>query len=541
MELRQYWSILRRWFWLIAVVTLVGSLTAFVISWRTQPIYQSTVTLRIDPSSSRLTNEYAGLLVAEQLAGTYSQQIKMRPVMEAALEELGLEKRLGPGELAGRVGVSAVRDTQLIQVSVEHEDPTLAADLANTIADVFIEQNQQFEQARYATSKESLSIELDKVRQDIENTQSTIDELGSPVGAQEQLELDRLKFNLSTQQATYSNLLSSFEELRIAEASSSSNVVVVESAAPSSSPVRPRTVQNTILAALVSAMIGFGVVYVIEYVDDTIKSPDDVAAIVGLPTLGAIGQIEGNDSQSRLVTVSSPRDPISEAFRALRTNIQFASVDGLLHSLMVTSAGPGEGKSTTAANLAVVLAHAGRKVVLVDADLRRPVLHRLFKLSNSKGLTTALLDVKAPASVHLQSTDVTGLSVMTSGPIPPNPAELLGSHRMADVLASLKQGSDVVILDSTPVLTVADALVLAPHVDGTLLLVEAGKTRRDALVQAREALQRTDGHLFGIALNKISAQRSGYYYYAYYHQEVDGVDRQPESGQRRRFLSILHR
>jgi capsular exopolysaccharide synthesis family protein len=541
MELRQYWSILRRWFWLVTGVTVVGGLAAFFISWRTEPIYRSTVTLRIDPSSSRLTNEYAGLLVAEQLAGTYSQQIKMRPVMEAALQELSLQERLGPTELASRVSVAAVRDTQLIEVSVEHEDRTQAARLANTIADVFIRQNRQFEQARYAASKESLSVELDKVQNDMENTQAAIDDLGTPADDEEQLERDRLEFNLSSQRATYSNLLASFEELRIAEASSSSNVVVVESAMPSAAPVRPRTLQNTILAALVSAMIGFGVVYVIEYLDDTIKSPDDVTAVVGLPTLGAIGQIEGDDTGSTLVTVSSPRAPISEAFRALRTNIQFARVDGQLHSLMVTSAGPGEGKSTTAANLAVALAQAGRSVVLIDADLRRPVLHRLFGLSNSKGLTTALLDLKAPASAHLQPTEVPGLGLMTSGPIPPNPAELLGSRRMVDVLGSLKQGSDVVILDSTPVLTVADALVLAPHVDGTLLLVEANKTRRDALVQAREALQRTEGHLFGIALNKISVQRSDYYYYAYYQQGADRAERPADGHQRRRFLPGLRR
>jgi non-specific protein-tyrosine kinase len=208
---------------------------------------------------------------------------------------------------------------------------------------------------------------------------------------------------------------------------------------------------------------------------------------------------------------------------------------------MVTSAGPGEGKSTTAANLAVVLAQAGRRVVLVDADLRRPVIHRQFKLHNSKGLTTALLDVKLPPGGHLQATDIPGLSVMTSGPIPPNPAELLGSHRMRDVLASLKQDAEVLVLDSTPVLTVADALVLAPLVDGTVLVVETGKTRRDALLQAVEALRRTEGRLFGIALNKISIQRSGYYYYAYYQHEDQIPQDQPEIRRGRALLARLRR
>jgi len=542
MELREYWLILRRWLWLVVLGTFLAAAAAFIVSRNTQPVYQSTVTLRVDPSTGRLTNEYAGLLVAEQLAGTYSQQMQMRPVMEATLEELGLQQQMTAGQLAGLVSVSPVRDTQLIRLSVEHTDPELAAEIANKIADVFIFQNQQFEQSRYAASKHSLSAELANVRLDLETTQTAIDVLGVPTTPEDQLELERLNLTLSSQQATYANLLSSYEELRIAEASESSNMVVVESAIPPRSHIRPRTMTNTMLAAAVGAMLAVGVIFLVEYLDDTVKTPDDVTAAAGFSTLGAIASIEASDHKGMLTTLLSPRAPVSEAYRALRTNIQFAAVDGPLKSIVVTSSGPGEGKSTTAANLAIVMAQAGRQVVLVDADLRRPTQHRFFELPNGQGLTTALLDLGASATQHIQATGVPGLRVMTSGPIPPNPAELLGSQRQTDLLAALAEEADIVILDSPPVLTVTDALVLAPQVSGVLLVAEAGGTRREMLQKTKEALAHAEGRVLGVALNRLTPRRSGYYYYQYYQYYYSRYEKEGARPTRqRKLLSGLKR
>lgn len=538
MELREYWLILRRWLWLVILGTLLAAVAAYVVSRNTEPVYQSTVTMRVDPSTGRLTNEYAGLLVAEQLAGTYSQQMKMRPVMAATLEELGLQGQMTPAQLGGLVSVSPVRDTQLIRLSVEHTDSELAAGIANKVAAVFIRQNQQFEQGRYAASKQSLSEELSKTRLDLENTQAAIDLLTIP---EDQFELDALNLILSSQRAAYANMLSNYEELRIAEASESSNVLVVEQAVPSYGPIRPRTMQNTMLAAAVGAMLAVGVIFLVEYLDDTVKTPDDVSATAGLSTLGAIAQFEGKVAQ-RLITLISPRSPISEAFRALRTNIQFAAVDGPLSSMMITSPGPGEGKSTVISNLAVVMAQAGRRVILVDADLRRPKQHRFFELPNGQGLTTALLDLRTPAIEHVQTTGVPGLRVMTSGPIPPNPAELLGSQRQADLLAELAGEANIVMLDTPPVLTVTDALVLAPLTGGVMLVVEVGATRRDGLQKAMEALSHSGGRVLGVALNQLSARRSGYYYYQYYQYYYSRYEKEGTgSTQRRGILSALLR
>ncbi len=220
-----------------------------------------------------------------------------------------------------------------------------------------------------------------------------------------------------------------------------------------------------------------------------------------------------NEKLSELITVSEPRSPISEAYRTLRTNLDFASLDQALKTLVVTSAGVGEGKSTTLANLAVVSAQAGRKVVLVDADLRRPTLHQIFGLANEIGLTTVMVDEASLASPPLLETGVEGLSVLTSGPLPPNPAELMGSRRMEEVIASLAERADQVFFDTPPVVAVTDAAVLATKVDGVLLVISAGKTRREYARTAVQRLEQIDARLVGTVLTNVQmgAAFQGYY------------------------------
>jgi capsular exopolysaccharide synthesis family protein len=219
------------------------------------------------------------------------------------------------------------------------------------------------------------------------------------------------------------------------------------------------------------------------------------------------------DKLTELITVTEPRSPISEAYRTLRTNLDFASLDQALKTLVVTSAGVGEGKSTTLANLAVVSAEAGRQVILVDADLRRPTLHKIFGLDNAEGLTTVMMDESSLASPPLQKTGVAGLLVLTSGPLPPNPADLMGSRRMEEVIAVLAEQADQVFFDTPPVVAVTDAAVLATKVDGVLLVVSAGKTRRDHARTAVERLEQINARLVGTVLTNVqmSAGFQGYY------------------------------
>jgi non-specific protein-tyrosine kinase len=222
---------------------------------------------------------------------------------------------------------------------------------------------------------------------------------------------------------------------------------------------------------------------------------------------------EMTEKQAALITVSEPRSPISEAYRTLRTNLDFASLDQAVKTLVVTSAGVGEGKSTTLANLAVVSAQVGRKVILVDADLRRPMLHQIFGLGNETGLTTAMMDEAAMARPPVQETGVVGLSVLTSGPLPPNPAELMGSRRMEGVIAALAAQADQRFFDTPPVVAVTDAAVLATKVDGVLLVISAGKTRREYARTAVQRLRQINARLVGTVLTNVQlgAGFQGYY------------------------------
>jgi non-specific protein-tyrosine kinase len=212
-----------------------------------------------------------------------------------------------------------------------------------------------------------------------------------------------------------------------------------------------------------------------------------------------------------LIALRDPRSPAAEAYRTLRTNIQFSSLDHPLRTLMVTSTGPDEGKSTTLANLAVTMAQAEQRVVLVDCDLRRPTLHTLFGLSNDAGLTSLILAQDAP-ELPLQPTGVPGLSLLASGPLPPRPADILGSRRMDAIIARLRDAADMVLFDTPPVVAVTDAAVLAPRVDGVLLVFQANKTSRDRARQARQTLEKVKAHIVGVVLNNAPAGQ-GYGYY----------------------------
>lgn len=212
-----------------------------------------------------------------------------------------------------------------------------------------------------------------------------------------------------------------------------------------------------------------------------------------------------------LVALSEPQSAAAEAFRTLRTNIQFAGLDRTLQLISVTSAGVDEGKSAVAANLAITMAQAEQRVVLVDCDLRRPALHTLFGLNNEQGITTMLLASEGTAA-PLQATSVPGLSLLASGPLPPRPADILGSRRFGEILQSLRDSADVVIIDTPPVLAVTDAVVLAPRVDGVILVMRAGHTRREPAKQAKTVLEKAKANIVGIVLNDAELNATTDYY-----------------------------
>ncbi|MCB0194098.1 MAG: CpsD/CapB family tyrosine-protein kinase [Anaerolineae bacterium] len=255
--------------------------------------------------------------------------------------------------------------------------------------------------------------------------------------------------------------------------------------------------------------------------DDTIKSTTDLTHTLELTSLGRVDKIDGKSPYERLLIDQNPFSPISEEYRIIRSNLQFMSIDHPLKSILITSASPAEGKSITAANLGIVMAQAGFKTVIVDTDLRRPFQHTLFQIDTAAGLTDLLSSAATNIDPYLNATPVHNLYVMTSGTIPPNPSELLGSQRMADFVDALRDMADIVIYDSPPVLAVADALVLANQVDGVALVVQAKKTRLEAAQHALTTLYQGGANIIGGILNRSNEKSAGYYEY-YHHNSANG-------------------
>jgi capsular exopolysaccharide synthesis family protein len=507
-ELRRYVLLFWQWAWLLLLSTIVFGVAAFFLSKNITPVYQAATSVLINEAPANKTTDYASIVTSERLAQTYAQLMLKTPVLEAVIGRLGLQRE--PDELEQEIQVQTTTDTQLIEIKVEDTNPMIAAAIANALVDVFIENNQALQASRYATTKTSLETQLARVDEQIKQTSDNIANL-DPDG--ESTERDRLETTLAQYQQTYASLLQSYEQVRVAEAQTTSNVVQVEPAVAPEFPIRPRVLLNTVLAAFIGFALSLGGILLIDIFDDSLRNPEDITRQLGLPILGLI--IRHDTNGHKPISILEPRSPVVEAFRSLRTSLQFASVDTPLRTLLITSPSPGEGKSTISTNLAIVLAQSGRSVMLFDADLRRPRIHKVFGLTNRTGLTNLFMGDETDVSNVMRSGGVDRFTVVTTGVLPPNPAELMGSEKMASIIRSAKEIADVVVIDSPPVLAVTDSVSLAPKVDGVLLIIKPGVTNMAAARQSVEQLRRVGAKLLGVVLNEVDISRSKYAYYQY--------------------------
>jgi non-specific protein-tyrosine kinase len=464
------------------------------------------------------------LWTSGQLAQTYAEMVRRQPVLQGVVDALGLG--LPWQRLRGQVNVNLIQNTQLMEIKVMDTDPLRAKLIADELARQLILQSPTQPEKQQEQYRQFVEGQIQDLQGKIQTTQEEMQQLQKAIDAEtsarelanKQAQMAALQNKLNTYQTNLAPLLNFFQ------GSTTNYISVVEPATVPTVPVSPKTELNVLLAATVGLILAVGAAFLLEYLDDTIKTADDVEKVLSLSTLGAISRIEDiKELSDSLVTAAHPKAPISEAYRVLRTGLQFSSLSNPVATLLITSAGSLEGKTTTLANLGIVMAQAGKRVILVDTDLRRPVLHKMFGLSNSVGLTTALLEEQQDITASLQETEVDGLRVLTSGPIPPNPSELLGLKRMADIIQRLKEMADIILFDSPPVLAVADASVLANKVGGVLLVVDAGRTRSEVCRRGKEILDQVGGRILGVALNRISPRGGGYYYYYYYYsQEGEG-------------------
>lgn len=532
-EIRRYLDLLWRWAWLLALVTLVAGISAYFISRRLTPIYQATARVLVNEAPNSRSTDYASILTSERLARTYAELLVSLPVLEDVVEEMNLLTTYS--NLRSRITVTPVRDTQLIDVSVEDTDPLRAADTANKLIEIFILQNQARQSGRYQASIGSLEDQINSFDSNIAEITDKIDALGND--PDNEAERTRLEATLTQYNQIKASLLQSLEQVRLAESSSLQNLSIVEEAIAPRSPIRPRSLMNAVLASLISLALAIGGIFLYETLDDSL-SPDMVSRQFGLPILGVIAR-HATDGSSMVVR-TQPRSPVSEAFRSLRTNIQFASVDKPVRTLLVTSPSPEDGKSTVAANLSISLAQSGLRVALVEADLRKPQVHKKMNLPNRYGLSSVFVQPQAAVNGAMQKTEVSNLMAITSGELPPNPAELLGSGRMGEILGHLGDQLDMIVLDTPPVLVVTDSAVLATRVDGVLIVVKPGKTKQAAFRQAIEQLNRVGANILGVVLNDVEVKSSRYrysYYRNYYYTYQKYYGHEKETTQPREAVS----
>jgi non-specific protein-tyrosine kinase len=543
-ELKEYLAPLRKWWWLILLSTAVAGVSSYLATREQIPVYSSAATLMIGDPIASLNPSTNDLFLTQQLAQTYVNLANRSAVRNSTMEALGLD-------WLPEIFVRNVNNTNFIEILVNDTNPQRAQAVAAEMSRQLIlssPSSQEEDQARQRFVNEQLS-DYEKA---IKETQAEIEEknalLGELISAREiadtQAEIVALQSSLRSLQSNYAALLPSSQR-------GATNVL--REFEPASFPEFPNP-QSTTTTILLAAGIGFvlaaSAAYVLEYLDDTVGTSALATRLTGIPTLTGIAKIKSDDD--RLITITQPRSPTAEAFRVLRTAIQFSEIEAPKRIILVTSAVPEEGKSLTSANLAIVMAQAGYKVLLVDTDLRRSSLHQFFDLPNKRGLTSILvdfsrknLDVEIGNLVEdtIQATQVAGLQLLSAGPSPPNPSELLGSTHMRELTELLRERFDLVVFDSPPVLSVTDAVVLSTQADGVLLVVRAGLSRKDRVKQAAARLREVNANLIGSVLNVLSSRNSelgSYYYYedSYYYTpdgsgEVGGEERETKKLRRR--------
>jgi succinoglycan biosynthesis transport protein ExoP len=419
----------RNWHMLAIVIsiTLAG---AYVLSWLLPPLYRATATIQVQSARADEPDEDEGMFLALQ-GQTAASLVTINTNMAAVRDRLGLD--VDADTLAKQVDVAWDADDERIKIAVEHSDPDQAAAIANTVADLLLEQNA-------ARNGDALVL----------------------------------------------------EQIRVA--------------VPPRSSRRPWLLFNLIGAGTIGLLAGGAVVLAREASDNTIRTPYDIVPRTGLRLLGIITPID--DTLSLPVVIADPHSPAASAFRSLHSAIKEIRKDGPINTLMVTSPAPQEGKSTVATNLAAVMALAGQQVLLVDADLRLPTLHEKLSISNEAGVSDLYKQPLGHLPQLVKPTQTPGLDVLTAGPIQPDPSRLLDSERILQILYCAQRQYEVVVVDTPPILAVADALILARHVDGVLFVVRAGKTDQQAGKQALAQLRQLDVELTGVVLNDLKLREA---------------------------------
>jgi succinoglycan biosynthesis transport protein ExoP len=507
--LRDYVRVLnrRRNVVIAAVAAVMGiALTAALVK---TPVYEGKVRVLLKaPSSESLFDARTGeRLDASRAVDTDLLVLKSEAIRAAVREQV---------DEAPKVSATSVGQTDVIEIRARHEDPERAAAITNAYATAYID-------FRRSQAVEELLAAAGQIGDKISELQAQID-----------VAQGQQQAALIEQQALFKQRL---DQLQVDAALKTGGAQLITPAAVPSEPVEPRPLRTAVFALAVGLLLGVGLAFLLDHLDDSVKTKDDLERSSGLAVVGLIPAAATwkATEEPRVLSVEEPTSPAAEAYRTLRTSVQFLGIERALGTLQVTSANAQEGKTTTLANLGVALARAGQPVVLVCCDLRRPRIHDFFGLSDKVGFTSVLLGDVPLWSAIQEVPGVDRLSLLAAGPLPPNPSELLATDRTAEVLGPLQAEGNLVLIDSPPVLPVTDALVLSRRVDATLLVCAAGRTSRKDVARAVELLGQVDAPLVGAVLNGVTAGGSYGYGYQYYRkEEAEKDEAEEQAGDRQR-------
>jgi succinoglycan biosynthesis transport protein ExoP len=490
MTLRDYGNVVLRRKWIVIAATLIATVLAVVLSAAQTPVYSSSAQVLVQSRGQDGLSDDRQANLNYRNIETEIQVIEGQAVSQRVEQNLGLDSQ-APG-----VNATSVGDSDVISLTIRSTNATNAATLANAYAASYI-------QVRREQSVEELLAASTEVQNAITELQASVSVLADD---------DPSRAGLVAQLANFNSTL---DQLRVDAALRTGGATIIKDAEVPSSPVEPTPLRTAVLAFVVGLLIGLGAAFLLDYLDDKVRTEDDLERLVVHPVLSVVPIDPPPDN--RPITVSRPRHFSVEAYRGLRTNIQFLGLDVPLKVIQVTSSLPGEGKTTTACNLAVVLAQAGHKVALVDADLRRPRVHEVFGLSAQNGFTDLLLGAEPKDVVKHVDTEVgLQLSVYTAGTVPSNPSEMLSARRTRPLLNEMAKHYEYVIVDSPPILPVSDAVALSGAVDGVLVVVHAGRVAHSDVTETMERLDRVTAPVVGLVLNQVTKTTKTEYSYGGY-------------------------
>jgi non-specific protein-tyrosine kinase len=507
MDPKQLRKLVRRWAIPVVLITAVGGIVAFAIAKHITPTYTAEATVLVQAAPNQAVGNTGVNLNADQLTSTAASLMTQPPLLQRVINELHLTTT--SEALAKQVTSTPQVNSELVTVSVSDPDPDRAARIANTVSSDFVAQTNQANQQRMNQAGAALQQQIATLNNTLNQEENDL-----IVAQQSRQDTTGIKAEIAANSALLSTLTGQYATLQATQAQSLESVSVAAAASKPLQPSSPKVLLDTALGLVAGLLLALGIAALVEYLDQGLSSEEDVRERLGVPCLAVIPRFYAG-SQHRQ---HRDADRAQEAYRRLRTNLLFSELEGPLKSIVITSVRPGEGKTRTAANLAVALATSEQAVLLVDADMRRPAQHRLFGKPLRNGMSEMLIAATPggiPSLNGSHATQYENLGVITCGVLPPNPSELLASSRTRFLIRGLEQQCDVVVLDTPPAPAVTDALSVAAHTSGAIVVVEAGKTNAEQARVVINALRGVHANVLGVVLNKAKSRKLGAYYYYY--------------------------